>query len=163
MTALVSFDRVFEVLDLEPLIAERPGARPLAAARTGGNGATAASSAAAPDIEFEHVSFRYPTAAEVSLASLESIALPVPERAGPGQQALTDVNFRAPAGQLTALVGPSGAGKTTITHLVARMYDPTAGAVRIGGSASSPRTRTCTTTRSGPTCSTRALRRPSRN
>jgi ATP-binding cassette, subfamily B, bacterial len=126
MTALVSFDRVFEVLDLKPLIDERPGATPLAAAgRTGPN--------VAPDIEFDHVSFRYPTAAEVSLASLESIALPVAEKAGPGQQALTDVTFVAPAGKLTALVGPSGAGKTTITHLVARMYDPLSGAVRIGG------------------------------
>jgi ATP-binding cassette, subfamily B, bacterial len=132
MTALVSFDRVFEVLDLKPLIAERPGAWPLAAARTNGRAATAPA-AAAPDIEFEHVSFRYPTAAEVSLASLESIAVVVPERAGPGQQALTDVSFRALAGKLTALVGPSGAGKTTITHLVARMYDPTEGSVRIGG------------------------------
>ena len=121
MTALVSFDRVFEVLDLEPLIAERPGATVLPAARP------------APDLEFDHVSFRYPAASEVSLASLESIALPVAERSGPGQEALTDVSFRAPAGKLTALVGPSGAGKTTITHLVSRMYDPTSGAVRIGG------------------------------
>jgi ATP-binding cassette, subfamily B, bacterial len=79
------------------------------------------------------VSFRYPTAAEVSLASLESIALKVPERTGAGQSVLRDVSFRAPAGQLTALVGPSGAGKTTITHLVARLYDPAAGAVRVGG------------------------------
>ncbi len=135
MTALVSFDRVFEVLDLKPLIAERPGATVLAAARRDGAAVTSAgvAVAAAPDIEFDHVSFRYPAASEVSLASLESIALPVAERAGPGQQALTDVSFRAPAGKLTALVGPSGAGKTTITHLVSRMYDPTSGVVRIGG------------------------------
>ena len=126
MTALVSFDRVFEVLDLQPLIAERPGATVLPGARLPG-------AAPAPDLEFDHVSFRYPAASEVSLASLESIALPVAERAGPGQEALTDVSFRAPAGKLTALVGPSGAGKTTITHLVSRMYDPTSGAVRIGG------------------------------
>jgi ATP-binding cassette subfamily B protein len=125
MTALVSFDRVFEVLDLKPLIGDRPGATSLVAGRSG--------SELAPDIEFDHVSFRYPTAAEVSLASLESIALPVPEKTGPGQQALADVSFVAPAGKLTALVGPSGAGKTTITHLVARMYDPLSGAVRIGG------------------------------
>jgi ATP-binding cassette, subfamily B, bacterial len=135
MTALVSFDRVFEVLDLKPLIAERPGATPLPAARLGGTAVdgNGRGLAAAPDIEFDRVSFRYPAASEVSLASLESIALPVAERAGPGLQALTDVSFRAPAGQLTALVGPSGAGKTTITHLVSRMYDPTSGAVRIGG------------------------------
>ena len=87
----------------------------------------------APDIEFDHVSFRYPAASEVSLASLESIALPAPEKAGPARNALTDVSFRAPAGKLTALVGPSGAGKTTITHLVSRLYDPTGGVVRIGG------------------------------
>ena len=102
MTALVSFDRVFEVLDLKPLIAERPGAAAAGAGRrvrrvpqvAGSRGA-----AARPDIEFDHVSFRYPAASEVSLASLESIALPVAERAGPGQQALTDVSFRAPGGQ----------------------------------------------------------------
>jgi len=126
MTALVSFDRVFEVLDLKPIIDEKPDATSLAATGRGGSGA-------APDIEFDHVSFRYPTASEVSLASLESIALPAPERTGPGQQALTDVSFVAPAGKLTALVGPSGAGKTTITHLVARLYDPTDGVVSIGG------------------------------
>ena len=136
MTALVSFDRVFEVLDLKPLIAERPGATALGAARQNGSSSAARgdwTTAGAPDIEFDDVSFRYPAASEVSLASLESIAVPVAERAGPGQQALTDVSFAAPAGKLTALVGPSGAGKTTITHLVARMYDPTSGAVRIGG------------------------------
>jgi ATP-binding cassette subfamily B protein len=136
MTALVSFDRVFEVLDLKPLIAERPGATPLAAAPQDGTPVAATgdwTAAGAPDIQFDNVSFRYPAASEVSLASLESIAVPVAERTGPGQQALTDVSFLAPAGKLTALVGPSGAGKTTITHLVSRMYDPTSGAVRIGG------------------------------
>jgi ATP-binding cassette subfamily B protein len=84
-------------------------------------------------VEFDRVSFRYPTASEVSLASLESIALPAPERAGSGQEVLHEVSFTAPSGQLTALVGPSGAGKTTITHLVARLYDPQEGAVLIGG------------------------------
>ena len=69
----------------------------------------------------------------MSLASLESIAMPAPERTAAGQDVLHDVTFTAPAGQLTALVGPSGAGKTTITHLVSRLYDPRAGAVRIGG------------------------------
>jgi ATP-binding cassette subfamily B protein len=123
MTALVSFDRVFEVLDLKPLIAEKPDAVPLRAAGL----------AAAPAIEFDQVSFRYPRASEVSLASLESIALPVPEQDGPAQPVLRDISFTAPPGQLTALVGPSGAGKTTITHLVSRMYDPDQGTVRIGG------------------------------
>jgi ATP-binding cassette subfamily B protein len=127
MTALVSFDRVFEVLDLEPLIAERPGAVPLA--RTAGG----AGAAAAPAIEFDHVSFRYPPASEVSLASLESIAVKVHERDAGPTDVLHDISFSAPSGQLTALVGPSGAGKTTITHLVARLYDPNRGAVRIGG------------------------------
>ncbi len=121
MTALVSFDRVFEVLDLKPLIEDAPDAQPLAAGET------------APDIDFGHVSFRYPTAADVSLASLESIALPAAERTDANADVLRDVTFRAPAGQLTALVGPSGAGKTTITHLVARLYDPQSGQVLIGG------------------------------
>jgi ATP-binding cassette subfamily B protein len=141
MTALVSFDRVFEVLDLKPLIQDRPGAialpRSRPAASTGPASAAspgpAAPGPAAPEIEFDHVSFRYPAASEVSLASLESIALPVPEHAGANQEVLRDVTFRAPPGQLTALVGPSGAGKTTITHLVSRLYDPGQGAVRIGG------------------------------
>ena len=124
MTALVSFDRVFEVLDLKPLIADRPDAVPLPR--------EAADGAAAPEIEFDAVSFRYPTASEVSLASLESIALPMPERSA-SSDVLLDVSFRAPSGQLTALVGPSGAGKTTITALAARLYDPNEGAVRIGG------------------------------
>jgi ABC-type multidrug transport system fused ATPase/permease subunit len=69
----------------------------------------------------------------VSLASLESIALPAPERSAPAAGVLRDVSFTAPSGQLTALVGPSGAGKTTITALAARLYDPDQGAVRIGG------------------------------
>ena len=129
LTALVSFDRVFEVLDLKPLVAERPGARPLGAAAPGKD---AAANGAAPDIEFDNVSFRYPAAGEVSLASLESIALPAPERSATAD-VLRGISFRAPSGKLTALVGPSGAGKTTITHLVPRFYDPTSGTVRIGG------------------------------
>ncbi len=132
MTALVSFDRVFEVLDLEPLVQDQPGAVPL---RLGPHAsAMAQADGPAPDIVFEHVSFRYPAASEVSLASLESIALPAPESTAPNSDVLRDVSFTAPAGQLTALVGPSGAGKTTITHLAARLYDPNAGTVRIGGS-----------------------------
>jgi ATP-binding cassette subfamily B protein len=130
MTALVSFDRVFEVIDLKPLITESPDAVPLLSPPAPDQPGRAGR---APDIEFDQVSFRYPAASEVSLASLESIALPAPEKAGPGQNALTDVSFAAPAGRLTALVGPSGAGKTTLTHLVSRLYDPNSGRVLIGG------------------------------
>jgi ATP-binding cassette subfamily B protein len=137
MTALVSFDRVFEILDLKPLIAERPDAVVLPARNPGAAadeaGGPAGPGARAPDIEFDDVSFRYPTASEVSLASLESIALPAPERQGAAPGVLHEVSFRAPSGKLTALVGPSGAGKTTITALAARLYDPNDGTVRIGG------------------------------
>src|SRR6201992_3191183 len=124
MTALVSFDRCFEVLDLEPLIKEKPDALALPARDASGT---------APSIAFDRVSFRYPTAQEVSLASLESIALKQPERTDAAAGVLHDISFTAPAGKLTALVGPSGAGKTTITQLVSRMYDPNDGAVLIGG------------------------------
>jgi ATP-binding cassette subfamily B protein len=137
MTALVSFDRVFEILDLKPLIAERPDAVVLPARIPGAAadeaGGPAGPGARAPEIEFDDVSFRYPTASEVSLASLESIALPAPERQGAAPGVLHEVSFRAPSGKLTALVGPSGAGKTTITALAARLYDPNDGTVRIGG------------------------------
>jgi ATP-binding cassette subfamily B protein len=129
MTALVSFDRVFEVLDLKPLIQEKPGAVPLHVSAPAEDGQPGS----APAVDFRHVSFHYPAASEVSLASLESIALPAPERAGSAQPVLRGVTFQAPPGQLTALVGPSGAGKTTITHLVSRLYDPDQGAVLIGG------------------------------
>jgi ATP-binding cassette subfamily B protein len=131
MTALVSFDRVFEVLDLKPLVEDRPGAVPLVLAGQG-NGSDPAARPAA-EIVFDRVSFRYPSASEVSLASLESIALPMPERTDGRLGVLHEVSFTAPARQLTALVGPSGAGKTTITHLVSRLYDPDEGSVRIGG------------------------------
>jgi ATP-binding cassette, subfamily B, bacterial len=125
MTALVSFDRVFEVLDLRPLIADAPDAVSLPRAIDGRG--------TAPDVEFDGVWFRYPTAKDVSLASLESIALPAPERADAVADVLREISFRAPSGKLTALVGPSGAGKSTIAYLVARLYDPCEGAVRIGG------------------------------
>ncbi|GAA2794504.1 ABC transporter ATP-binding protein [Saccharopolyspora taberi] len=116
MTALVSFDRVFEVLDLKPMIQEKPGAVALPAG--------------ASDVEFDHVSFRYPASSEVSLASLESVAH---NDNAPAHQVLHDISFRAEPGQTIALVGPSGAGKTTITHLAGRLYDADEGAVRIGG------------------------------
>ena len=117
MSALVSFERVFEVLDLPPMIDERPDA--VAIPRSG-----------AGRIEFDHVDFAYPTAEEVSLASLESVA--VLDRT-PSQQVLFDVGFTVEPGQMVALVGPSGAGKTTISHLVPRLYDVRSGAVRING------------------------------
>ncbi|NEA24044.1 ABC transporter ATP-binding protein [Actinomadura bangladeshensis] len=125
MTALVSFDRVFEVLDLKPLIRDREDARPLGEERTSSTSLTKA-----PSIEFDHVRFAYPAADEVSLASLESIAR---TDTSPGREVLHDIDFRAAPGQLVALVGPSGAGKSTITHLVSRLYDVSGGAVRIGG------------------------------
>ncbi|CAM5621994.1 ABC transporter OS=Streptomyces fumanus OX=67302 GN=GCM10018772_35830 PE=4 SV=1 [Streptomyces fumanus] len=125
MTALVSFDRLFEVLDLKPLIAEKPGAVALPKAQ--------GEQVEAPEIEFQGVSFRYPKAADVSLASLESIAMPSHDRDTDNDWTLRDLSFTAPAGKLTALVGPSGAGKTTLTHLVPRLYDPNEGVVRIDG------------------------------
>ncbi|MGW5414408.1 ABC transporter ATP-binding protein [Actinomadura geliboluensis] len=125
MTALVSFDRVFEVLDLKPLIRDREDARALGESRS-----PATSLTKAPSIEFDHVRFAYPAADEVSLASLESIAR---TDTSPSREVLHDVDFRAEPGQLVALVGPSGAGKSTITHLVSRLYDVSGGAVRIGG------------------------------
>ncbi|GAB2852695.1 ABC transporter ATP-binding protein [Actinocorallia aurea] len=122
MTALVSFDRVFEVLDLEPMVEERPGARALPDPGEG--------EPAAPEVEFDHVTFRYPAAEEVSLASLESIAR---TDTAPSREVLHDVSFTAGPGKMIALVGHSGAGKSTMTQLVSRLYDVTGGAVRIGG------------------------------
>lgn len=123
MTALVSFDRVFEVLDLRPQVDERPDARVLRAA---GEGEPALA------VEFQDVEFRYPTAADVSLASLESLSARSAHR-GAEEPVLRGITFTAEPGRLTALVGPSGAGKSTVTHLVPRLYDPTSGTVRIGG------------------------------
>jgi ATP-binding cassette subfamily B protein len=135
MTALVSFDRVFEVLDLKPLIDEKPGATALPALSSLAALADprASNHSAAPEVQFDHVSFSYPKASDVSLASLESIALPSQERSNGAAGVLHDVSFLAAPGTLTALVGPSGAGKTTITHLVSRLYDAGSGTVRIGG------------------------------
>ncbi|WP_344836427.1 ABC transporter ATP-binding protein [Kribbella ginsengisoli] len=116
MTALVSFERVFEVLDLEPMIKNAPDAKPLPPG--------------AASVTFDKVAFGYPTADEVSLASLESVAV-LDKRVN--AQVLEDISFTVEPGQMIALVGPSGAGKTTITNLVARLYDVTGGAVKIGG------------------------------
>lgn len=116
MTALVSFERVFEILDLSPLVreAENPVELP--------HGPL--------DITLDDVHFAYPSADQVSLRSLETVS--TPDR-GAGDPVLQGISFTARPGQLVALVGPSGAGKTTITGIVARLFDPTEGVVRIGG------------------------------
>jgi ABC-type multidrug transport system fused ATPase/permease subunit len=116
MTALVSFQRVFEVLDLPLMITERSGARAVPAGGV--------------SVEFDHVRFGYPAADQVSLASLEEVA--VLDTRG-GEEVLHDVSFRAEPGQLVALVGSSGAGKSTMASLVPRLYDVTSGAVRLSG------------------------------
>ena len=117
MTALVSFERVFEVLDLEPMIKDAPDARPLINENL--------------EIEFKDVSFAYPKAEEISLASLESISKPETVDSG---DVLKGISFTAPAGTLTAIVGPSGAGKTTMSALLPRLYDVTGGSILIDGS-----------------------------
>ncbi|MFF9492650.1 ABC transporter ATP-binding protein [Streptomyces flaveolus] len=116
MSALVSFERVFEVLDLTPLIAEKPDARPVP------DGPVA--------VEFDDVRFGYPSADKVSLASLEEVAS-LDTRGG--DEVLHGLSFRAEPGRTIALVGSSGAGKSTIAQLLPRLYDTDAGAVRIGG------------------------------
>lgn len=116
MTALVSFDRVFELLDLPPMIREKPEAIAIPAGPI--------------QIDFESVSFHYPAASEVSLASLESVALPSHQKA---KTVLKNVSFTLVPGQMVALVGPSGAGKTTITQLIPRLYDVNEGALKING------------------------------
>ena len=116
MTSLVSFERVFEVLDLEPMVKNRTDAVELKSTH--------------PTIEFKNVSFSYPRAEEISLASLESAAKPETIQSG---EILRNLSFTAKAGTLTALVGPSGAGKTTISALLPRLYDVTSGAIEIDG------------------------------
>jgi ATP-binding cassette subfamily B protein len=115
-TTLVSFERVFEVLDLKPMVDET--ANPVAIPRRPAR------------VEFEHVDFSYPAGEEVSLASLEGVAVMT---AAPHKQVLSDISFTVEPGRLVALVGPSGGGKTTISHLVPRLYDVRAGAIRISG------------------------------
>ncbi len=115
MTALVSFERLFEVLDIVPVIDEAPDA--VVVPRGG------------VSIEFDDVRFTYPSAEEVSLASLESVAV---LEAGQRSEVLHGVSFRVEPGTMVALVGPSGAGKTTISSLVPRLYDVTTGSVRLG-------------------------------
>ncbi len=116
MTTMVSFERVFEVLDIEPMILDSPD--PVALPRGG------------VAVEFDRVEFRYPSAVEVSLASLEGVAL-LDHR--PNELVLHGLSLTVEPGSTLALVGPSGAGKSTIAGLVSRLYDPTAGSVRIGG------------------------------
>jgi ATP-binding cassette, subfamily B, bacterial len=116
MSAVVSFDRVFEVLDLEPLIADKHDARPVP------TGPVA--------VEFDHVNFSYPAADKVSLASLEEVAT-LDTRGG--VEVLHDMSFRIEPGELVALVGSSGAGKSTIAQLVPRLYDVDSGTVRLSG------------------------------
>lgn len=117
MTALVSFERVFEVLDLEPMVQDKESAislekKPLS-------------------ISFEGVKFSYPKANEISLASLESVAKPETIESG---EILKGISFECAPGTLTALVGQSGAGKTTISALLPRLYDVTGGAIKVDGS-----------------------------
>jgi ABC-type multidrug transport system fused ATPase/permease subunit len=116
MSALVSFERVFEVLDLQPLIKEKPDAERVPEGPV--------------SVEFADVSFGYPSADKVSLASLEEVAT-LDTRGG--VEVLHGVSFRAEPGQMVALVGSSGAGKSTIAQLAARLYDVEGGAVRLGG------------------------------
>lgn len=116
MTALVSFERVFEVLDLTPMVQNRIDAIELSTDN--------------PSVEFRNVSFSYPSADEISLASLESASRP---ELIPSGEVLRDISFVAKPGTMTALVGPSGAGKTTISALIPRLYDVTGGSLLVGG------------------------------
>jgi ATP-binding cassette subfamily B protein len=116
MTSLVSFERVFEVLDLKPMVESKSGAIELAASK--------------PKVEFKNVNFSYPKADEISLASLEGIATREVVDSG---EILKNLSFVVEPGTMTALVGPSGAGKTTISALIPRLYDVTDGSIEING------------------------------
>lgn len=116
MSAVVSFERVFEILDLKPLIREKENPAPVPQGPLG--------------VEFDDVTFAYPTADKVSLASLEDVA--VLDSRG-GEDVLHSVSFRVEPGQTVALVGSSGAGKSTIAQLLSRLYDVDSGAVRFSG------------------------------
>ena len=117
MTALVSFERVFEVLDLEPLVKDSTSPRNLPQGPL--------------DIEFDNVSFSYPTRADVGLETLE-LATDGKIENDTNNLVLSDVSFKIKPGTMLALVGPSGSGKTTISQLIARLYDPTSGKVTVG-------------------------------
>ena len=116
MSALVSFERVFEVLDLQPMVKDLPGAIDLVSIQ--------------PELAFESVRFSYPNASEISLASLESVAKLEEVDSG---EILKGITFYAKPGSLTGIVGPSGAGKSTISNLIPRLYDVTDGSIRIDG------------------------------
>lgn len=116
MTALVSFERVFEVLDLTPMVRDKENAKSIAHGPL--------------SIRFSDVRFSYPRAEEISLASLEAVAKPETIQSG---EILQGISFEVPSGTMTALVGSSGAGKTTISALVPRLYDVTSGSISING------------------------------
>ena len=116
MSALVSFERVFEVLDLQPMVTDRENAKDLADTNL--------------DLKFEGVSFTYPKAEEISLASLEIAAKPEIITSG---KVLKGISFTVASGTLTGIVGPSGAGKSTISSLIPRLYDVTQGVISING------------------------------
>ncbi len=116
MTALVSFERVFEVLDLEPMVRDKPKTVDISTSQL--------------SISFENVHFTYPKGSEISLASLESAAREAQMESG---EILKGITFEIPAGKMTALVGYSGSGKSTISSLIPRLYDVTSGSIKING------------------------------